>query len=56
MPTGGVTPDNAGEWIRAERWWCLGSALLDASAVADGRFDVITANARRVVGSVAARR
>jgi 2-dehydro-3-deoxyphosphogluconate aldolase/(4S)-4-hydroxy-2-oxoglutarate aldolase len=57
MPTGGVTLDNAGDWIRAGAVAVgLGSALLDASAVADGRFDVITANARRVVGSVAAAR
>jgi len=34
----------------------LGSALVDAAAIADGRFDVITANARRVVENVAAAR
>jgi 2-keto-3-deoxy-6-phosphogluconate aldolase len=49
--------DNAGDWIRAGAVAVgIGSALLDASAVADGRFDVITANARRVVGNVAAAR
>jgi 2-dehydro-3-deoxyphosphogluconate aldolase/(4S)-4-hydroxy-2-oxoglutarate aldolase len=57
MPTGGVTLDNAGDWIRAGAVAVgLGSALLDAHAIDGGRFDVITANARRVVASVAAAR
>jgi 2-dehydro-3-deoxyphosphogluconate aldolase/(4S)-4-hydroxy-2-oxoglutarate aldolase len=57
MPTGGVTIDNAGDWIRAGAVAVgLGSALLDAKAIESGRFDVITANARRVVENVAAAR
>ena len=57
MPTGGVTLDNAGDWIRAGAVAVgLGSALLDAAAIDGVRFDVITANARRVVASVAAAR
>jgi len=57
MPTGGVTLENAGDWIRAGAVAVgLGSALMDASAIADGRFEVITANARRVVENVAAAR
>ena len=59
MPTGGVSLDNAHDWIRAGAVAVgLGSALLDAKAIEDGRFDVITANARRVVANVqrAARR
>lgn len=57
MPTGGVTLDNAGEWIRAGAVAVgLGSALLDGKAIADGRFDVIVSNARRVVANVAAAR
>ena len=57
MPTGGVTPDNAGDWIRAGAVAVgLGSALLDAKAIEGGRWDVITANARRAVASVAAAR
>jgi 2-dehydro-3-deoxyphosphogluconate aldolase / (4S)-4-hydroxy-2-oxoglutarate aldolase len=57
MPTGGVTLDNAGDWIRAGAVAVgVGSALLDAQAIADGRFEVITENARRVVASVAAAR
>jgi 2-dehydro-3-deoxyphosphogluconate aldolase/(4S)-4-hydroxy-2-oxoglutarate aldolase len=57
MPTGGVTLDNAGEWIRAGAVAVgLGSALLDGKAIADGHFDVIASNARRVVANVAAAR
>ena len=57
MPTGGVTLDNAGDWIRAGAVAVgLGSALLDASAIESGRFDVIAANARKVVANVAAAR
>jgi 2-dehydro-3-deoxyphosphogluconate aldolase / (4S)-4-hydroxy-2-oxoglutarate aldolase len=54
MPTGGVTLDNAGEWIRAGAVAVgLGSALLDAHAIESGRLDVIAQNARRVVAAVA---
>jgi 2-dehydro-3-deoxyphosphogluconate aldolase / (4S)-4-hydroxy-2-oxoglutarate aldolase len=57
MPTGGVTLENAGDWIRAGAVAVgIGSALFDAQAIAAGRFDVITANARKVVGAVAAAR
>ncbi len=57
MPTGGVTLDNAGDWIRAGAVAVgVGSALLDAKAIENGRYDVITANARRVVENVAAAR
>ena len=54
MPTGGVTLDNAGDWIRAGAAAVgLGTALVDAQAIERGDFDVLTANARRVVASVA---
>jgi len=54
MPTGGVTLDNAGDWIRAGAVAVgLGSALLDAAAIDANNWDVITANARRVVANVA---
>ena len=47
MPTGGVTLDNAGDWIRAGAVAVgVGTALLDARAIASGDFDVLTANAR----------
>ena len=57
MPTGGVSLDNAHDWIRAGAVAVgIGSALLDAKAIEDGRFDTITANARRVVATVASAR
>ena len=57
MPTGGVTLENAGDWLRAGAVAVgLGSALLDARAIEDSRWDVITANARLVVANVAAAR
>jgi 2-dehydro-3-deoxyphosphogluconate aldolase/(4S)-4-hydroxy-2-oxoglutarate aldolase len=53
MPTGGVTLENAGDWIRAGAVAVgVGSALVDAGAIASGRFDVISANARRLIASV----
>jgi 2-dehydro-3-deoxyphosphogluconate aldolase/(4S)-4-hydroxy-2-oxoglutarate aldolase len=57
VPTGGVTIENAGEWIRAGAAAVgVGSALLDSKAIDSGRFEVITANAQRVVANVAAAR
>ena len=57
MPTGGVTLDNAGDWIRAGAVAVgVGSALLDAKAIEEGRFDVLANNARRIVASVASAR
>src|SRR4051812_27176431 len=54
MPTGGVTLDNAGDWIRAGAVAVgVGSALVDSRAIDAGRFDVIRANAERVGASVA---
>jgi len=57
MPTGGVTLDNAGDWIRAGAVAVgVGSALLDTKAIEEGRLDVLVNNARRIVASVAAAR
>jgi 2-dehydro-3-deoxyphosphogluconate aldolase/(4S)-4-hydroxy-2-oxoglutarate aldolase len=57
MPTGGVSLDNAGDWIRAGAVAVgIGSALIDAKAIDSGRFDVITGYAKRVVANVAAAR
>jgi len=54
MPTGGVTLDNAGDWLRAGACAVgVGSALVDGAAVAAGRLDVLTANAKRIMASVA---
>ena len=57
MPTGGVSLDNAGDWIRAGAIAVgVGSALLDTKAIEEGRLDVLTHNARRIVASVASAR
>jgi 2-dehydro-3-deoxyphosphogluconate aldolase/(4S)-4-hydroxy-2-oxoglutarate aldolase len=57
MPTGGVTLDNAGDWIAAGAVAVgVGTALLDAKAIAAGDYGVITENARRIVANVAAAR
>jgi len=57
MPTGGVSIENAGDWIRAGAVAVgIGSALVDTKAIENGRLDVITANARRVVANVASAR
>jgi 2-dehydro-3-deoxyphosphogluconate aldolase/(4S)-4-hydroxy-2-oxoglutarate aldolase len=53
MPTGGVTRDNAGDWIRAGAVAIgAGTALVDARAVSERRFDLITMNARHFVQAV----
>jgi 2-dehydro-3-deoxyphosphogluconate aldolase/(4S)-4-hydroxy-2-oxoglutarate aldolase len=57
MPTGGVTLENGGDWIRAGAVAIgLGSALVDSKAIDDGRFDAITDNARRAIAIVAGAR
>ena len=54
MPTGGVTRENAGDWIRAGAVAIgVGSALVDAAAVAQRRFGDITAAAKHFVRAVA---
>jgi len=53
MPTGGVSVENAGEWIRAGAVAVgVGSALLDAAALSSGKFDTITEKARRIIENV----
>lgn len=53
MPTGGVTLDNAGDWIRAGAVAVgVGTALLDSGAIASGNFALLRANAERIVASV----
>ena len=57
MPTGGVTLDNAGDWIRAGAVAVgVGTALLDATAIAAGEYGVLRANAERIVANVRAAR
>ena len=54
MPTGGVTRENAGDWIRAGAVAIgVGTALVDAAAVAGRRFSDITAAAQHFVRAVA---
>src|SRR5688500_6418932 len=57
MPTGGVSIDNVGDWLRAGAVGVgVGSALVDAKAIAAKQFNVITDNARRIIANVAAAR
>jgi 2-dehydro-3-deoxyphosphogluconate aldolase/(4S)-4-hydroxy-2-oxoglutarate aldolase len=54
MPTGGVTRDNAGDWIRAGAVAIgVGTALVDAKAVAEQRFGDLTEAARHFVRAAA---
>lgn len=53
MPTGGVTPANAGDWIRAGACAVgVGSALLNKKAISEDAFEVITDNARTLRRSI----
>lgn len=53
MPTGGVTLDNAGEWIRAGAVAVgVGTALLDRAAIATGDYSVLRQNAARIMAGV----
>ena len=55
MPTGGVTLDNAGDWIRAGAVAVgVGTSLLDSKAIAAGDFRTLRANAERIVANVRA--
>lgn len=55
MPTGGVTVDNAGDWIRAGAVAVgVGSSLLDTKAIASGDFKVLRTLAERMVANVRA--
>ncbi len=53
MPTGGVTIENAGDWIRAGAVAVgVGTALLDAKAISSGAYEVLRGNAERIVANV----
>lgn len=57
MPTGGVTLDNAGDWIRAGAVAVgVGTALLDTAAIEAGNFAALRRNAERIVASIRAAR
>jgi 2-dehydro-3-deoxyphosphogluconate aldolase/(4S)-4-hydroxy-2-oxoglutarate aldolase len=53
MPTGGVTIENAGDWIRAGAVAVgIGSALVDSKAVAAGDYRRIEDAARLLISNV----
>jgi 2-dehydro-3-deoxyphosphogluconate aldolase / (4S)-4-hydroxy-2-oxoglutarate aldolase len=53
MPTGGVTVENAGEWIKAGAVAVgVGSALLDTRAIDAGDYAALRARAERIVANV----
>ena len=53
VPTGGVSLDNAGDWLRAGAALVgVGSALLDKQAIAEGNYAALTDNARRLRASI----
>lgn len=53
IPTGGVSVDNAGEFIKAgSAALGVGSALVNNQIIADGRFDLLTEQAKRLVEAV----
>ncbi|MGC8654867.1 MAG: bifunctional 4-hydroxy-2-oxoglutarate aldolase/2-dehydro-3-deoxy-phosphogluconate aldolase, partial [Candidatus Kryptoniota bacterium] len=52
MPTGGVTVDNAADWIRAgASAVAMGGDLLDMRAIQDKRWNILTERAKRLVES-----
>jgi 2-dehydro-3-deoxyphosphogluconate aldolase / (4S)-4-hydroxy-2-oxoglutarate aldolase len=53
MPVGGVTEENAAEFIRAGAVALgIGGELVDRKAVEEGRFDLLTEKARRFIAAV----
>lgn len=53
MPTGGVTVENAGDWIRAGAVAVgVGTSLLDTAAITAGEFHVLRGKAERIVANV----
>jgi 2-dehydro-3-deoxyphosphogluconate aldolase/(4S)-4-hydroxy-2-oxoglutarate aldolase len=53
MPTGGVTIENAGEWIKAGAFAIgVGTALVDPKLVAAGNYAAITDRAKRFIERV----
>jgi len=52
-PTGGITPENSGEFIRAgAAMVCAGGWLVDKKAVAEGHYEVLTERSRQLVEAV----
>ena len=54
VPTGGVTPENAGEWLRAGAAAVgIGTALVDRTAIHNGRMSILTERAMVLCNSIA---
>ena len=57
VPTGGVGAENAGAYVRSGAVAVgVGGSIVDHEAIADGAYDLITANARAVVEAVSTAR
>jgi len=53
VPTGGITADNAGDFIKAgAALVCAGGWLVDRSALAQGRYEVLTRKAKSLLEAV----
>ena len=53
VPTGGITADNAGEFIKAgAAMVCVGGWSVGKQAVAEGRYEVLTERTRKLVEAV----
>ena len=53
LPTGGVTLENAGDWIRAGAFAvAIGTALLDKEAVKEERYEILTEKAQTLVENI----
>ncbi len=53
VPTGGITADNAGEFIKAGAVAvCVGSWLVDRKAIAEGRYAVLTEKASKLIQAI----
>ncbi|MXY08367.1 MAG: 2-dehydro-3-deoxyphosphogluconate aldolase, partial [Rhodothermaceae bacterium] len=54
VPTGGVTPENAGKWICSGAAAVgIGSALVDVAAIRSGQHSVLTERASVLCASIA---
>jgi 2-dehydro-3-deoxyphosphogluconate aldolase/(4S)-4-hydroxy-2-oxoglutarate aldolase len=57
VPTGGISAENAGDYIRAGAVAvAMGSSLVDNTTVREGRFEVIATRARAAIAAVTAAR
>lgn len=53
MPTGGITPENAGDWIRnGASLLGVGGSLCDKTAIASGSFGVITEKGKMLIHNI----